>query len=147
MTKTTSKLLSDLKQMDSYEDFRQTNSAELVVPDVIKLLLEMAMSNGLTKAELVQTSGLERTFGYHLLSGEKTMTRDKLLLFAFAGKLNLEQTQQLLKYAGLGMLYARDKRDGVLIYALNKHYSVYEMEKLLEDLGLDLPLGTEKSGK
>src|SRR5574344_537125 len=98
MTKTTSKLLSDLKHMDSYEDFRQANSAELVVPDVIKLLLEMAKSNGLTKAELVQTSGLERTFGYHLLSGEKTMTRDKLLFFAFAGKLDLEQTQQLLKY-------------------------------------------------
>jgi len=71
MTKTTSKLLSDLKHMDSYEDFNQANSAELVVPDVIKLLLDLAKSNGLTKAELVQATGLERTFAYHLLSGEE----------------------------------------------------------------------------
>lgn len=127
--------------MESVQAFQTANSDELVVPDALQFLLTTAQANGVTKADLVKISGLERTYAYHLLAGEKKLTRDKLLLFASAGRLNLEQTQQLLKYAGLGVLYARDKRDGVLIYGINKHFTVQDMEELLEELGLELLRG------
>lgn len=137
MAKTTSKLLSDLKNIKSFEDFKETNSPDLVVPDAIEFLLDLTKTKGITKADLVKKTCLERTYAYHILAGKKKPSRDKLLLFALAGNLDLIQTQKMLKFAGLGPLYARDKRDAAIIYAVNKQYSVLDTEQLLADLELE----------
>ena len=78
---------------------------------------------------------LERTYVYHLLSGEFGLTRDKLVQFAIAGGFNLEETNTLLKYGHMAPLYARDTRDAVLIYSLNRKLSLMDTNQALEELG------------
>ena len=60
---------------------------------------------------VIQQSSLERSYVYHLLSGEYGLTRDKLIQFAIIGGFSLEETNKLLKYAHMATLYARDTRD------------------------------------
>jgi transcriptional regulator with XRE-family HTH domain len=136
MDKSTDLLLSELNHIQSLTDFQKNNEEELIVPDALEKLLQAAAANNLTKADLVKRSGIDRTYAYHLLSGEKKLTRDKLILLALAASLSLAQIQPLLKYAGVRELYARDKRDATLIFAFNKKLAVYEVEELLEDFKL-----------
>jgi hypothetical protein len=51
--------------------------------------------------------------------------------------LNLEETQRLLKIGGGSALYPRNKRDSVIIYAINNAYSVLDCDEILYELGED----------
>lgn len=136
MVKSTDTLLSELNNIKSLNEYYQNNKSELLVPDALEKLLQKIADNGVSRSELIRDSGIDRTYAYHLLAGEKKLTRDKLLLFALAGKLNLEQIQVILKYAGVRELYARDKRDAVIIFAFNRHMKVYEADELLASFEL-----------
>ena len=81
-------------------------------------------------------SGLERTYAYHIFSGQKSKpARTKLLALSRAMNLNLDETQHLLRYAKLNTLYARDPWDAVVILAIERDFSVEDTNRLLDDLG------------
>ena len=102
----------------------------------MSFLKQLFVKHNLKKADVIVKTGLERTFAYHLLAGSKTFTRDKLLIFAIAAQLTIDETQTLLKYAGEGKLYARDARDGMIIHALNHKLDIWKTNILLEEMGL-----------
>jgi len=99
--------------------------------------VQLFEKHNIKKADVIINTGLERTFAYHLLAGRKTFTRDKLLIFAIAARLTIDETQTLLKYAGEGKLYARDARDSVAIHALNHKLDIWKTNDLLR--GMNLP--------
>ncbi|MGN0194583.1 MAG: hypothetical protein ACI39G_05690, partial [Pseudoramibacter sp.] len=78
----------------------------------------------LSKKELIQKSGLERTYAYHILNGTKQPSRDKILALALAAGLDLTETQRALELTHEGILYAKNRRDAVLIYAVKNGLSV-----------------------
>ena len=122
MGKDTDELFSELTKAKTDKElktFYERNEEELQHPDAVACLEQLFAKHKLKKADVILNTGLERTFAYHLLAGRKTFTRDKLLIFAIAAQLTIEETQTLLKYAGEGKLYARDARDGMVIHALN----------------------------
>ena len=139
MSKDTDELLSELNKAKSEKEiktFFKKNSDDLQYPDAVRYLNHLIASHNLKKADVIRATGLERTFAYHLLSGKKSFSRDKLLIFAIAIKLSVEETQTLLKYAGEGKLYARDSRDGAIIYALNQKLTIDKTNEFLHGLGL-----------
>ena len=120
MGKDTDELFSELTKAKTDRElktFYERNEEELQHPDAVACLEQLFAKHKLKKADVILNTGLERTFAYHLLAGRKTFTRDKLLIFAIAAQLTIEETQTLLKYAGEGKLYARDARDGMVIHA------------------------------
>lgn len=138
MQKDTNDLFSEVNNIVSFEEinnFQQKNENELVIPKANEYLLQVAAQKNIDKAELIKSSGIERTHAYHLLSGTRRLTREKILKFSLAGKLGLEITQNILKYANEACLYARNRRDVVIIYALNKQKSVIETNCMLSELG------------
>lgn len=62
--------------------------------------------------------------------------RDEVIKLAIENQLTLNQTQKLLTLSNKGLLYARIKRDAVIIYALSNGLSMtklnLELEKLCE---------------
>ena len=139
MSKDTNELLSELNKAKSDKDvkmFYERNADNLNHPSAAAYLEDYFTKHHLKKADVVRATGLERTFAYHLLSGQKKFTRDKLLIFAIAANCSVEETQTLLKYAGEGRLYARDARDGAIIYALNQQLSIDKTNEFLHSLGL-----------
>ena len=139
MSKDTDELYSELtraKTDKEVKSFYKRNEGDLQHPDAAIYLEQLFREHNLKKSEVIANSGLERTFAYHLLAGTKAFTRDKLLIFAIAAQLTLEETHTLLKYAGEGKLYARDPRDSAIIYALNQKLSIDKTNEFLHGLGL-----------
>lgn len=142
MYNTTEELESELnktKSMKQLQKLQQEKEEAFSVPNVLDYLLETANSYGFDKKSfikaVIQQSSLERSYVYHLLSGEYGLTRDKLIQFAIIGGFSLEETNKLLKYAHMATLYARDTRDAVLIYSLQQKMSLIDVNLTLDELG------------
>ena len=59
-------------------------------------------------------------------------------MLCFGMGLNEEETQRMLKTFSMPTLYARNRRDSVVIFAIENHLSVIEMNELLFEMNLDL---------
>ncbi|MCD2492984.1 XRE family transcriptional regulator [Lacrimispora sp. NSJ-141] len=90
---------------------------------------------GLEKSSVIQASGLQRNYGYQIFSGTRGAGRDKLLALCIAMKMTAKEVQKALQLAGLNGLYARVRRDAVLIFAVNKGLSVLDTNELLDEMG------------
>lgn len=141
MYSTTEDLQSQINKAKSIKQLQKLQAetiAKDAAPTALEYLLSTAAIHGFDRKsftkQLIQQSSLERSYIYHLLSGEVGMTRDKLIQFAIIGKFTLEETNTLLKYGQEAKLYARDTRDAVIIYSFNQRFSLIETNQALDDL-------------
>ena len=140
MSKTTYDLTKEIKSaigIEELKNYQKRNDTEMQL-DPVQYLLKAAAFHDVDKSCLIKNSGMERSRASHILSNDRTMTREVCLAFAIAGKLTLDEANTLLKYAGHSQLYARNKRDSVLIYALDKGLSLLDTNSTLFDLELEL---------
>ena len=136
--RTTDTLQNELCAAPSITQFLAANAAEMNPPALPTHLMTLLRVKNLKKADLARRSGLERTYVYHILSGDKRPSREKLLALALALHLSVEEAQRLLKYAGKSTLYARRPFDCAVIYALTHAWSVPAANELLSQLRLNL---------
>jgi DNA-binding phage protein len=88
-----------------------------------------------SKNELIRESGLDRTYAYHILNGSRKPSRDKIVALSLAAGLDLTETQRGLELTHEGILYAKNRRDAVLIYAVKNQLSVMAANELLAQFG------------
>jgi len=88
-------------------------------------------------ADLVKRSNLERSYCYHILNGTKKPGRDKILCLCLAAGLSFKETQRALKVSGETELYAKNRRDAVIIFAIQNCYDVKITNELLFGYGYD----------
>lgn len=100
--------------------------------DYLNRLLE---EKGLKRSDVVRRAGLNSTFGYQIFTGARKASRNKLLQLAFAMGLTLREANRLLRYGEAGALYCKNRRDAIIIFALDKGYSLQEVEEALFSLG------------
>ena len=78
---------------------------------------------------------MDRTYAYQIFSGRRKPARDKLLALGFGMGLALEEMQKLLKVSEYPVLYAKNKRDSILLFCLDKGVSLIETNELLYEMG------------
>ena len=133
--KSTSELLAELKTEKNIRDWRTNNREEFTVP-FNEYLEKILTEKNLTKQEVIERSGLNREYVYHIFSGtRKNPSRQKILALAVAMGLNLDEVQYLLRYARQGVLYPRNQWDAVIISAIEQNLSVMQTNELLHSLG------------
>ncbi len=66
----------------------------------------------------------------------KIPSRDKLIALCFGMDVSLDEAQTLLKYTGFAPLYPRNKRDIVIVSALENGESVIRCNITLDELNL-----------
>lgn len=140
MKKSTDKLLDTLKKKPTIEEYLSENSDELLDCTPEQALGELLIKKKLTKAEVIRNANIDRTYGYQIFDGRKSPSRDKMIMICFGMKLNLEETQRLLRIAGLRELYPRDSRDAIISFSILHHMSLIDANEILYDKGLK-PLG------
>ncbi|MBQ6888535.1 MAG: helix-turn-helix transcriptional regulator [Lachnospiraceae bacterium] len=118
--------------IDTYLQQNKENMIPHNLPIHLELLLEQ---KGLTKADVVRGSQLNRKYVYQIFSGEKTPSRDKLIAIAFGLGLSDEQTQTMLKLSGNRELYVRDERDAIILFSLQRKKTIFETNELLYNHG------------
>lgn len=85
----------------------------------------------LKKSIIIRESKLNPTFAYQLFSGDRNASKGKLLQIAFAMRLDLRETQRLLKIANAGELYCKNHRDAIIIYCISKNMTLEETDDTL----------------
>lgn len=136
--KSTEDLLNEIKQTDEIKNFIKRNDDEFLSKPLHEVIAEIIKDKNLKKSEVVARSGLNRIYAYQILSGKRVPSRDKLIAFCFGLQLDLDETNKLLKRSGLSELYAKNKRDSIIIFAINSKKSVFSVNELLFDNGLDI---------
>lgn len=132
-SKTTGDLLKTLLRADEYSQFQELKDNGVVsLAEHLDALLDQKETS---KAEVIYRAGLDTVYGYQIFNGTRKPSRDKLLQLAFGFPLTYKETLTLLKIAGASSLYVRRRRDSIIIFALNKGFSLEQLNELLEQEG------------
>lgn len=133
--KNTDDLLKDLESTKNIDDYISSNKIHFADISLSDYLHKLLKEKKLKQADVIRNAELDSVYGCQIFSGTKNPTRDKVLCIAFGMGLNLAETQQLLKSCSLPFLYAKHKRDSIIIFAINKKLNILETNNLLYDRG------------
>lgn len=132
--------LKNTKDIDAYLKKNKKNMIPHNLPIHLSLLLNQKK---MRVAQVARDSLFDRKYIYQVFSGEKTPSRDKLIAIAFGLHLSAEEAQTMLKVSENRELYIRDKRDAIILFALQRGMSIFETNDLLFDHNFDI-LGVPK---
>lgn len=127
----TDELNHELKDATDIEDYLEKNKKNMLTHSLSEHLNLLLTQKGITRADVVRGSQLDRAYVYQIFSGEKTPARDKLIAIAFGMGLSDEETQKMLKLSGNRELYARDERDALILFSIQRKKTIYETDDLL----------------
>ena len=128
-------------------EIKKTNNIETFLKKYKKFMLSRSLhqhlnlllsQTGISIADVVRGSMLDRTYVYQIFSGRKKPSRDKLIAIAFGLRLSDEETQKMLKLSGNRPLYVRDERDAVIFFALQQKKTINEVNEILFKHGFEL---------
>lgn len=138
-TSTTDELLKILHSARSISDLEQYTSNLSNLSSKYSSFAEYFHSyiqeHNLSESDIIHESQLHRTYAYQILNGSKNPGRDKVLALCLAAHMSNEETGRALALANLGKLYPRNKRDGIIIFALEQKLSIQQTNELLFEEG------------
>ncbi len=129
---TTSQLLTQIRQSGSFREALEAHSQaeQKAFSHILYTLMEERKQSA---KDMIDLTGIHRSYFYAILAGQKLPSRNVVLRLSLNLHCNLSETNQLLILAGLSPLYARVRRDAVLIYAVEKKASMQEVNDMLEE--------------
>ena len=113
-------------------------------PTFPAFLAQLSAGRNITREQVIQRAGIERSYGHQLFNGIRRPSRGKALQLAFGFSLDAEQTQALLRSAEVAELTPRVKRDAVILYCLMHQLSLSDTQNLLSQFSLQ-PIGSERA--
>lgn len=131
--KSTEELIHEIKSATDIDDYLTVNRDNMLTTPLSDYLNTLLRQKKIRKADVIRGSLLSRAYVYKIFAGEKIPSRDKLIALAFGLGLSDSETQKMLKLSGYRELYARNQRDALLLFALQKHKSILEVNELLYD--------------
>lgn len=132
----TEELKNEIRSATDIEDYLSKNKKHLQSCTLNEYLTALLEKKGMSRADVVRGSQLDRAYVYQIFSGDKMPSRDKLIALAFGMRLTEEEAKKMLKLSCNRELYAKDTRDAVLLFALQRGKSVFEVNELLYSHGL-----------
>ena len=131
----TDELLHAITEARNIDEFLQAYEEDLKGVDLKSYLYELLERSGFTISQIIEKASIGKSLAYQIFGGQRTPNRNLILRMAFVMKLNLNETQRLLKIAKKGELYPRIQRDAAIIFCIKNKYSLIDANELLEGLG------------
>ncbi len=104
--------------------------------DLSSYIKAILAEKGMSIAEMQKKSCIDRTYIYQIMDGSKHPGRDKIIAMAVACNMTLSECQRALEIAQEGILYAKSRRDSLIIYAINNKMDIMGLNSLLEEYKL-----------
>ncbi len=133
----TEDLKEGLIKADDLDAFLSQNNDSFDETDAQELLRSLLERSGLSKAELARRSGVSEVYVHQLFSGIRHPSRDRLICLALGMSVTLEEMQELLRRLGHAELYAKEKRDAIIIYGIAHGQTLQELNDSLFDRGAE----------
>lgn len=126
-------LLEDaLMREADYALFSTKYKDDIGLSSFVSSLRKLLTAKDMDLSQIPLKTGMNRSYFYQIANGTRSPSRDKILIIGFALRASFDEINYLLRSAERQALYARNKRDSVIIYALNHRYSLEECNQLLE---------------
>lgn len=129
------------------EEIENALKEEKDIDELLKQIHDMNFSQyihylikkyNLKESEIIKKSGLERTYAYKIIRGEKGKNaKDKIYRLALAMQLSQKETSHLLSLNNAGDLYAHNGRDLIMLKGLLKKESVEQVNIELFEKGFE----------
>ena len=100
---------------------------------------DLIAEKGMTQVDVAYKAGFSKSYGIKILQGDTTINKkDAVLRVCIAAHFTLKETNRALKLCSLPPLYAKYKRDFVIMVAINEgKKTVEEVDKILEENDLE----------
>ena len=122
-----------LSEVDDLQAFLDENADEILNETTEGYLNGLLQIKGLKAADAAQRSG-QGDYVYKVLQGTRKAGRNILIAIAVGVGLTVPETQLLLRIAQTAQLDPRNRRDSVVIYALNNTLAIEKTNEILYDL-------------
>lgn len=132
--KDTSELDRELAGASGLADFLRKNRGSFIERQVNVELIRLLKEKNMPKAELAKKAGMSTVYLYQLLSGRRNPSRDRVICICIGRGCSLEETQEFLKKCRYVPLYARIRRDAAIMYAMQRGWSVEELNDNLFEI-------------
>lgn len=138
MAKTTTELLKELKRQScSLPDYLSNHKDTFVNEDIKDFWENIIESKNYSKSNIINKADFSYCYFYEVINGRKAPTKDKVVRLALAMKMTIDECQQALKVSGRSALHPKNRRDSILIYAIEQQMTVIQCNNLLVDNGED----------
>ena len=129
--KSTDNLSRELMAPSALDTYLKENAGEFLSTDIAGLLDELYRDKDMTKAELARRASISEVYLHQAFSGRRKPSRDRLLCICIGLGASLEETQQLLKRAGYAQMYAKFRRDAIVMYGIVHQLELSEINDKL----------------
>lgn len=127
----TDDLRMELMAQPDLQSFLRDHREEFVDRDMAAALRALFARKQISKSALAEAAQMSEVYLHQVFSGKRRLSRDRLLCVCISLKADVEETQALLKASGMAPLYARDRRDAVVLYGLDKSWDLEAVQNQL----------------
>lgn len=139
MAKRTNDLMEELSGQDTDLDrYFEENPTSFINVDIKEFWKNAVDTSSKTKSDIINKADMSYCYFYDVINGRKIPSKDKIIRIVLAMNLSLDDCQEALRISGKSALYPRIKRDSIIIYAINKGYSIYQTNDLLLEHGEEM---------
>lgn len=107
--------LMSTPDLDRFLSEHQADFAKESAADYLNLLFSR---KNMTKAALAKNASMSEVYLHQVFAGKRNPSRNRIICICFGLGASLEETQDFLKHCGHAQLYAKIKRDAIVIYGL-----------------------------
>lgn len=139
MSANTGELLAQLSNKETkFEDFVGENEDTFIKMNRDAYWKELLEKSCIVKSDIINRSDIGYTYFYDIIRGDKIPSRDKIVRLILSMELSLEDCQNTLKLYNWAQLYAKDKRDSAMIYALNHKMTVWQLNEMMSENSIEV---------
>lgn len=134
----TSRLIQALRESSNFKQYVTKYEDQFTDMTFPEYLLLLCQKYHLKKGDVIRDSGISKSYGYQIFTGQKHPSRDKTVMLSYGLLLNFEGTNRLLNHAKYNPLYPKNRRDSILMFAKSNDYDLVETNELLDSEGLEI---------
>lgn len=133
MKKHTSDLMNELNHTSHIDKYLKENKDYLIDQTLSNFLCSKLEEKSLSKNDVIKKSDINEIYGYQIFSGKRTPSRNKLISICIGAGFNLSETNEILKIGGFSPLFPKIKRDSIIIFGIQNHYTILKINEALYD--------------
>lgn len=132
MNKSTSELINELSSLKDKEELEQwIEEHKQEQKSFGQYFQELCKKYHTNPSKLSRQCEKSKSYLYKCSSDDKVPSKKVVVCIGIALQATLEETNTMLKYAGHKELYPKNMWDAIIIFGLNKGYTISEIDRLL----------------
>lgn len=92
-------------------------------PALSEYIIDCLNEKGIKRSELIRALNIDRNYGYQILNGTRTPTRQQIIHIGLYLGLDVAQVQKMLMLSERDVLYVRRPEDAKAVHCLEHHIS------------------------